>query len=85
MVSSSCRTIYTHVCPKSLSEFLASEIIRHRLLTTTFCGSIEVIRLSSQYNHPPREEIQAVSNISVSRYSLEVDCRHLQWPLLNVP
>ena len=34
--------------------------------TTTSLGSAEVIRLSSQYNHPPREEIKAVSEKRIS-------------------
>ncbi len=34
---------------------------RSEMLTTTSLESADVIRLSSQYNHPPREEINAVS------------------------
>jgi hypothetical protein len=72
MLLFSCRTIYTPVYPvkhASLDERRAE----HRKpvgLTTTSLGSAVVIRLSSQYSQPPREEMKAVSKLKRKEGSL---------------
>ena len=64
MLSSSCRIIYTRVFPTKTKASAIRQTCGRQGSTThtiTSFGSAGVMRLSSQYSHPPRDEMNAVS------------------------